>query len=86
MTAGIDEQSANYSVHKKPDHRVHHNDMQVHGQNMGMDPDDHSQQYLFEDETEQMKSQLGKQIDKKALYVYNQSNKKELIKHNYIIE
>ena len=32
-----------------------------------------SQQY-FEDETEQMRSQLGKQIDKKALYVYNQSN------------
>jgi hypothetical protein len=82
MTAGIDEQSASYSVKQKSDHRVRHNDMAVH-QNI-TDPAAVSQKYLFEDETEQMKSQLGKQIDKKALYVYNQSNKKEQTKLNYI--
>jgi hypothetical protein len=50
MTAGIDEQSASYSVQQKSDHRVRHNDMAIH-QNI-TDPAAVSQQYLFEDETE----------------------------------
>lgn len=72
MTAGLDEQSASPSVYQHSDRRQKYaNELVVQPVQEAGTPI--SQQY-YEDETEQMKSQLGKQIDKKALYVYNQSN------------